>query len=241
MENTENSEHHPGGEGDQTHKRNRIERLITAISAIAEQHQRSNNQQNRERKSDRLWERAGVVALVAAALVGVAAIYIGNSDSEKSRIVTQDQLTEMKNQRLMTIAQLRANLRREQPSVTPVGEGGKLIGAGEKLLGWEINPRWTNAGSTNAEGYLGWFDILIMDRKPGQQIGNPDDCPALPKPDDLPEGAAGTVSPGHQFSQVSRRLNIDDATASLNGTKFVLIRGHIEYKDDLFPSNSLVL
>lgn len=106
--------------------------------------------------------------------------------ANKQVTAMQGQLAEIKNQRLLTIAQMRANLRRDNPTITAVGEGHKFIGVGEKLIGWEISPNWKNAGSTDAKNFLGWFDIRAFDVKPPKTVGIAD-CPTPTPPNPLPD------------------------------------------------------
>src|SRR5271154_4155800 len=57
---------------------------------------------------------------------------------------------------------LRGNMRRDGIVPRPFGENGKLIGVGEKLLGWNINPIWTNVGGTDARNFIGWWEIKVV-------------------------------------------------------------------------------
>jgi hypothetical protein len=74
--------------------------------------------------------------------VGVSQLIVYTNQAGTMR----DQLQEMKAQRLLTVVQLRANVRRERPVMHPVGNNGKYIGIGEALFGWDVNPVWTNVG-----------------------------------------------------------------------------------------------
>jgi hypothetical protein len=99
--------------------------------------------------------------------------------------VMKGQLDEMKNQRLLTVAQLSANLRRENISMQPIGENGKIIGDGERINGWNVNPVWTNVGSTDARNVSNWFEISIQAR-PAPVNGNISvDCPKFSAPEKL--------------------------------------------------------
>jgi len=151
--------------------------------------------------------------------------------------IMQGQLEEMKSQRLVTIAQLRANLRREQPIVNPIGEGGKLIVTGEKLLGWEISPVWINAGSTSAQDFRGWFEIRTVDFAVGKKIG-PSDCPMPTIPEDYSPFGGTIIAQGGTFLQLSKRLSIEDATKAMNNPMAIFMMGHIEYKD-AFPDTQM--
>jgi hypothetical protein len=57
------------------------EDLATAIHAVEQELHRSSDENAPQKKSDRRWERAGIIGLWAAAIVGVVAIIMGNLDS----------------------------------------------------------------------------------------------------------------------------------------------------------------
>jgi hypothetical protein len=61
-----------------------VEKITAAIHRVKQELNRSNDENQPQRKSDRRWERAGVVGLWAAAAVGTTAIYIGSSDTHKA-------------------------------------------------------------------------------------------------------------------------------------------------------------
>ncbi|MBI3704005.1 MAG: hypothetical protein HY244_09195 [Rhizobiales bacterium] len=175
-----------------------------------------------------------IIALATIATVGVTIHHAEIFNQQLTAM--RGQLAEMKNQRLMTVAQLRANIRREQPNVRAIGEGGKLIVAGEKITGWIISPAWTNAGGTDAKDYRGWFDIKAFDVRPGQTNVQATDCLPIPEPNPLPP--AGTFQYGATFLQAAQTLAIEDAVKAQVGTKYIFMRGHIQYRD-IFPDTLL--
>jgi hypothetical protein len=177
----------------------------------------------------RLTNATVAIAFLTAALVAVAAAQFYTGEGQLR--VTQGQLDEMRNQRLATTAQMRANLRRENPTMTPIGEGGKMIGPAENLAGWEVSPNWKNVGSTNAQDFLGWFDIRAFDPSPGQRV-TAADCPQLLEPS--PSPGRLIVVPGIGVSHLAKPLRIGDVVKAKEGTKYILMWGHIEYKD-IFP------
>jgi hypothetical protein len=73
--------------------------ITAAIHRIKEALERASDEETPQKKRERYWERAGIVGLWAAAAVGVAAIWIGSSDSSKQRGVMQGQLTAMQSDR----------------------------------------------------------------------------------------------------------------------------------------------
>jgi hypothetical protein len=180
-------------------------------------------------------EGALALALFAAATAQVY-VYIRQASIMDGQLtVMRDTLGEMSKQRLLTIAQMRANLRREDPEITPMNERSTPAVQGEKADSWQISPRWTDAGSTNAQEYLGWFDVQAFDRRPNQML-DAKDCPAIPTPPDLPDGTV--IPPGHKFPQLAQKLSAQDAFAAVNGGKYILMRGHIQYRD-IFQDTSL--
>jgi hypothetical protein len=72
-----------------------IEKIVGAVKAVEEELSRGNNEEYPQQKRDRASERAGILGLWAAAIVGVIAIWIGNSDSGKQRKVMGGQLVTM--------------------------------------------------------------------------------------------------------------------------------------------------
>jgi hypothetical protein len=149
--------------------------------------------------------------------------------------VMRGQLDEMKSQRLLTIAQLRANLRRERPIFHPIGDKGQWIGAGEVLSGWEINPGWTNTGSTDAINVLSWWKLTITSRSaPTPNVAINVDCPIPPKP--YPKIAPSIVQPGGPLLEQAQILSISDArkASDPDPSEVITLAGHLEY-NDIFP------
>jgi hypothetical protein len=89
----------------------------------------------------------------------------------------QGQLDEMKAQRLINIANSRANLVRKI-SVRATTEGGILAYVGESIIGFQINPDWQNHRSTKARAFRAWFDLKAFDIGPTRPQKLTDkDCP----------------------------------------------------------------
>jgi hypothetical protein len=119
-------------ERESAEKRNRDD-VSSAIQRIEQELRRTNDEHTPQKNRDRYWERFGFLGLWFAGLVGVVAILVATYDAEKQRGVMQGQLTEMATQRLFTIAQTRANLRRESPSIIPINSFGKPSEARDKI------------------------------------------------------------------------------------------------------------
>jgi hypothetical protein len=153
--------------------------------------------------------------------------------------VMQGQLDEAKKQRLITIAQTRANLQRDV-SVNAITQDKKLANAGESIGGFAISPYWTNVGSTDALDYRGWFDIRAFDIGPKvpRQITSKD-CPPIVTPDPFPDG--NVIIHGGRSIQLAKSLSFEDAAAAVGdkASKFTLMWGHVEYRDIYFPETPL--
>jgi len=133
------------------------------------------------------------------------------------------QLTEMKNQRLTTITQFRANMRREPLEIHRIGDS------------YAIEPVWTNAGATNAKNVHAWFELQALDVVPLTKV-TPNDCPPLPTPNPLPEPVV--VEPGPGFGLAAKNLSMADAIAAKDEKKHILVFGHIDYLD-IFPETPM--
>jgi hypothetical protein len=148
------------------------------------------------------------------------------------------QLSEMKAQRLLTIAQLRANLRRERPTMHPIGDKGQWISPGEIIAGWEINPAWTNAGSTDAINVISWWKLSIIPAPTISGGVTPVDCPVPPKP--YLKLAPSVVPPNGPLVEQAQILSLSDAqrASGPNPSKVIEFAGRAEYNDTI-PNTSL--
>jgi hypothetical protein len=163
----------------------------------------------------------------AAKAASEAALKQANA-ADKQVTAMQSQLEEMKLQRLTTIAQMRAFLRRDLPQVTPIGEGGKLISVGELLKGWIISPRWHNAGNTSARQVRAWFDLKTFEAKQGDKVG-PERCPEPSAPDPIP--APSIIVQGGDLTQLAKTLQIEDAAKTKEQRSPPGIRGRRRRRD----------
>lgn len=80
----------------ETAKERQIENLTAAIHSVEQEFKRRNDEHTPEKYRDRLWQRGGTVGLWVAAIVGLIAICVGNSDSTKQRGVMETTLDEMR-------------------------------------------------------------------------------------------------------------------------------------------------
>jgi hypothetical protein len=94
-EEAQNEQHETGAKQRHRDYQKAIKRIIDAICAITKQRQRDKQDEPRQRRYDRLFQGGEILALVAAAIVGVVAIRVGTMDSKKQRGIMQGQLTEM--------------------------------------------------------------------------------------------------------------------------------------------------
>lgn len=194
------------------------------------------------------WTRALVAATIVSAAVAALQWWElqkagAQTDSSIAQLKRQadaidGQLDEMKSQRLLTVTQLRANLRREHPDLHPIGEGGKPIGIGETLLGWEVNPWWTNTGSTDAINTVSWWKLSVMPFPPAVQGRVNLDCAMPPRPSE--KIAPSIVQRENKLIELAQILSTDDAikASGPNPTEIIELAGHIEY-NDVFPGTTL--
>ena len=75
-----------------------VEKIASAIQAIEQELNRANDDSTPQMKSERNWERSGIIGLWIAALVGLAAVCVGSHDAKEQRDLMQNQLTEMKSE-----------------------------------------------------------------------------------------------------------------------------------------------
>ena len=213
------------------------EKIITAINRVADEKHTENDENNPKQRGKRRREIATILSIIFGTCVALIAVYISHRDSSDQIVALSGQLEEMKNQRLLTIAQQRANLRREQPLITPIAEGGKDATSGAKVIGWDFSPAWKNISSTIAKDFRGWFDIRTFnddvdtEKYPG--VGN---CPPFENNEQWQEGII--VQPGGGKTLVAKFLPVRDAIKAMSGKKYTLMWGHIEYRD-IFPDSPL--
>jgi hypothetical protein len=222
-------------ERDEATKNSHVEKIIAALNGIIENLKGSQDEKSPKNTGDRrrhVWEIGG---LWAAATVGLLAIIIGNHDASQQIGIMQSQLNEMKSQRIITIAQTRANLRRDT-SVHALTEGRKPANTGEKIIGFEFSPYWNNAGNTDAIDYRGWFNLRAFGIGPKIPRALSDkDCPPIAAPDPLPEGKV--ILRDASVIQLAQFLSVEDAIAATDpsDSKYILMWGHMEYRDIYFP------
>lgn len=203
--------------------------IVTALKDIHNDNEITSTKQDvewdRNDKRERRRFRLDVTAIVVAAL---AAVFLWRQQN-----IMQGQLYEMKAQRDMTVAQLRANLRRENFSFSPFDvEHKPVTRAGQKILGWNVSPNWENVGQTDAVDVIAWFKIYPFHYFP---LVPPTECPMLPRQ----KNATPIVIPrSGKLTQLSEELYAPDAQAAANSRGFILISGHIEYRD-VFPGAAL--
>jgi hypothetical protein len=104
------------------------------------------------------------------------------------------------------VGALRANLRREQIQFQPIGEDQKIVGSGEQLFGWNVNPIWSNVGATDARNFISWWELTPVQRVTPVK---PSDCPT--PTDQRGHAVPSIVSPGQQKIEQAKILPIGDA------------------------------
>jgi hypothetical protein len=181
---------------------------------------------DRIKRSDR-WMITLTAAIAVGGLVSAVIFYL-------QLAAMRGQLAEMKGQRLLTIAQSRANVARQKIHMFPVGPDGKQIVPGEgDPSGWDVNPELKNVGATEARNFQAWFYIGII-QAPRSSI---QDCPSFPRPTD---GKPGILPHGESTVLLAKRLTrqnaIDASTA--NPWKTIFVSGGGEFNDIFFPETS---
>lgn len=172
----------------------------------------------------------GVTLTLALIFVGISQLYI----YYRQALILRGQLTEMEAQRLLTVAQLRANLRRDHPDIRPIGPDGQFADSGQQIAGWVVMPRWKNVGPTMAKDYIGWFKIFPFGGKPSHPL-TAQDCPSLARPAEASNPSARTViQPGQPLLQFGQRLSLRAGVRAHDGNGYILMVGHIQYRD-IFP------
>lgn len=234
-EEAEQNQRYADREWDEATKDAQVNKIIIAIKGVVEKLERAEDKETPKNKDERRWKKREVLGLWAAAAVGVAAIVVGNIDASHQRDVMQRQLDEMRKQRIATAAQLRASMTREQRSVNPIDSNNNLAGPGEQIAGWIISPSWTNAGSTSAIEWRGWYDLRVFSAPPNKRVG-PFQCPPSQPPTPLPKGR--TIVQGGTFLQLAKKILVADALSAKEGTSYILMWGHAEYRDE-FPDTPL--
>jgi hypothetical protein len=76
-------------------ERSNIEKIICALKAIVQKFDAANDENTPQKRTDRIWERVGIVGLWLAAVAGLTAIYISRQDSHRQQVIMQGQLAEM--------------------------------------------------------------------------------------------------------------------------------------------------
>jgi hypothetical protein len=238
--------------------------IIGFLAALIDETHRLRDQNNSERDQETAEEklfarrqatrttRATVITAVATVVIAAASlltfgaavlqywVFKGQLGEMQSTGRQMDaQIAEMKAQRLLTVAQLRANMRRDAITIQPLDERGKIIEPGTTMpAAWNISPHWTNVGGTEARNYKGWFDIIIGPVAPVINNRYVPKCPNLTVPDPLlhPRTVVGRDG---GTTHLAKQLKKEDALKAIEPrpTAFIYIVGHIEYAD-IFPDSS---
>jgi hypothetical protein len=132
------------------------------------------------------------------------------------------QWSEMKTQQIITIAQLRANIRMDNMQVQPLhNETGNLVG-------YVIGPSWRNSGSTDAINFVSWFDVKIGSKDASRAVTK-DDCLSIPYTGKYSDPIIFQAGIG--VSAMAKNIMLEDVKDASNGTKFITIYGHIDYRN----------
>lgn len=179
-------------------------------------------EREKENPQDRFARRTAN-ATVWIAILAIVAAGVGTLQY----CTMQGQLNEARNQRLLTIAQLRPTISYNGISVQPFTGDGKIADKGDQILGWNINPKLKNTGGSDARNYISWFDISVT---PVTQ----NTCPSVPIPDPLPTPII--IPREGNVTESAKALLLQDAVQASAKAKRIFISGHAEY-DDIFPES----
>jgi hypothetical protein len=132
----------------------------------------------------------------------------------------------MQQQRLLTIEQLSPDFKREYvPAHRILEKPGS-----DQIAGWDFGTKWTNIGATAAQEFFGRSNIEAFDSIFDEWRLKDRTCPEIKMVHN--NGVKGTVIVPQDFiTQGPKFLSFDDVSARISGAKFILMWGHIEYKD----------
>lgn len=213
------------GKGTNHHKRASAASLI---EAFAQQYQ-ADRQEAGRREGQRIFrEWLTIIGLFLAAVVAAfqwtELRSTDHSIAEQAKIAAR-QLDEMREQRLLTVAQLRANLAPQETQHKP-------IKINDQILSWDVNPTFKNLGGTDATDVRLWWAIKFIE---GSGL-NSSNCPANPPP--AVKVPATIIRRDGGITLFAHNLSALDVAKSNAGKGTVFIVGHIEYRD-VFPDSPL--
>jgi hypothetical protein len=212
--------------------------LVYQIKRKCHERRAQREKETAEERSSHVTARATVVIAFSAIVttaIAIAAAIIAN----RTLTAIQGQLGEMRAERLINIAQTRANLVRDAIAHAHT-DGKKLAAVGEKIVEYSFSPSWKNTGSTDARAWRGWFDLKAFDIGPTipRHLGS-NDCPRLDTPNPSPDERI--IPRDGIVIQLAKFISIDDLTATVgdSATKFILMWGHMEFQDIYFPETPI--
>jgi hypothetical protein len=214
----------------------KVGRIATALHGIKEELSTSNNQNTPEKQRERCWKIWEVLGIWAAAVVGLTAIAWSAWDSSEERGLMQGQIDEMRHQREMTAAQLRANVNLVEVQVLPVNKNGNSVQPGEPIAYYAVTPIWKNLGATNAIGHRAWFGLPVSTKNLPVNVAeaNPDNCPKIPKPHTPRHFTGDVVGSGMWSAHPAKYIAPEIAEKARQGKALIWFVGHDEYRD-AFP------
>jgi hypothetical protein len=209
--------------------------LAAALDRIKEELAASNDQNAPEKQRERCWKIFEVIGIWGAAAVGLIAILWSAWDSSQQRGIMQGQLNEATKQRLMTVAQQRADLAQEVPSIVLLKADGKPVQGGDTATDVAVSPIWKNVGSTDAVQYIAWFDLRYVAITPKKPL-LPSDCPRLPIPN--PQAETTIIRPGEEKMVFAKKLPVTTFLNAANNQGYLMMTGRAKFRD-AFPGTPL--
>jgi hypothetical protein len=211
----EKNQHYADREWDEATKKSEIRKIVVSVKGIIKELERSQDENTPKNKGERRrhwWEVSG---LWAAAVVGAAAIIIGNWDASDQRRIMTDQVREMQTQSAIQRAEIKATLR---VMLEPI----------QQVDGFGISPVWINSGKSDATGVRGWQNIALIPLIPGTL----DSYDFLTEPKESHMSVEGTVIlGGDTIVWVTQKITNQQASEVAAKRIFPVMYGYIEYRD----------
>jgi hypothetical protein len=208
-----------------------IARLLKALIGALERYARED--EHRDAQDSAAKRTANATVVMAVTTIAIAVL-----GSCQYRVLYR-QLDEMTKQRLVTMEQVRADIRQEKPVAAGIRVDGTPIlgGQNDSAVKFGFSPEWTNAGSTPAKHFRSWFDVRAFDIGPKVPIVM--DARRCPKISYRPVAALIVPAGGGKTEPAKMIPRADVLAASGNSpTKYILMWGHMEYRD-VFPDTPL--
>ncbi len=195
-----------------------IEKIVASVEELVEQINRYTDEESPHNRSKRCWEKAEVVGLWAAAIVGIVAIVVGSWDSDSTRRTMIKQTSEMESAREQSVTDERARFAIGQIKLIP----------GSETESAEISYSLINMGKTPATISALSSECSIISKDDISPFATYD--PAAARVAINAVGGNATFDGG--VDSPCKIIDIsDDHAAVLAGTKVYYIKGFVTFGD----------